>query len=186
MIYASDVARICVTRGDVPLPRTFGMTAENILWDNAMTAEDMGVYGRYAALDLTDKPVVLVQDDDVELPPDTVMALLQAYVPKQIICNMPREYRERYTAHCLLGFGSIFDKDLPEKAFARFRAKHPLTDEQFFRRTCDVAFTALTPFTPVDFPFTMLPHTRAENRMYRQPNHSLERRRMLELAKQAK
>lgn len=186
MIDKDKVAVVMVTRGDVPLPALSGLTAENVVWDNATVAEDMSVYGRYAALELVTRPVVIVQDDDVLLSAEAVRGLLDAYEPGVIIANLPHEYRHRYTDSTLIGFGAIFDKDLPDKAFAKFREYAPATEEQWFRRTCDVVFTTLTPFKLVDLPFDYLPHTRAPNRMYRQPNHGLERQRMLQLARKVR
>jgi hypothetical protein len=187
MIDARDVTAIVVTRGDVDLEPVVGHLPfdEVGIWDNSV-GEDLSVYGRYEAIERIVTPVALVCDDDAQLPVDSIQSLLKAYVPGHVTANMPREYRDRYTDNCLVGFGAIFDADLPAKAFARFRARHPHTDEQFFRRTCDVVFTALTPRSLVDLPFTYLPHTWADNRMYRAKNHSLERRQMLELAKQVK
>jgi hypothetical protein len=184
-----DVGAVIVTRGDVNIDRSVAPLLERMsveVWNNQTAAEDMSVFGRYAAIWATSSPVILVQDDDVALSDEAIVGLVKAYVPGRIVTNMPREYRDRYTQHCLVGFGAIFDRDLPEKAFARFRERHPLTEEGFFRRCCDVAFTALTPFTPVDLPFEYLPHTRAENRMYRQKGHTTERLRMLELARQVR
>ncbi len=186
MVNAQNVALVCVTRGDVELPALFGPTGEVVIWDNAKAAEDMSVYGRYAALDMVTKDVVIVQDDDVGLSTEAIDGLLAAYEPGKIVANVPPEYRERYTDSTLVGFGAIFDRDLPAKAFARFREHVAYADEQTFRRTCDIVFTVLTPFTLVDLPFTYLPHTRAPNRMYRQPGNFEERQRMLKLAREVR
>ena len=55
-----------------------------------------------------------------------------------------------------------------------------------FQRTCDVVFTALTPYTLVDVPYENLPWAEGPDRMYRQPGHLAERSKMLELAFRAK
>ncbi len=184
MIDAQDVTAVVVTRGDVDLvpvldPLPFDEIA---VWDNS-TGEDLGVYGRYAAIGNVTTPVVLVQDDDVTLSPEAVEGLLRAYGPGRIVANMPREYRTRYTDSCLIGFGAIFDRELPAEAFATFRAHAPHTDEQWFRKTSDVVFTALTPFTNVDLPFEYLQHTWASNRMYRDAGHASNRGKMLDLCR---
>lgn len=189
MIEESSVTALIVTRGDVPLDAATKPLRGRFpleIWNNATAGEDLGVYGRYAAMWEITTPVVLVQDDDVALTDEAVDGLLAAYKPGRITAILPPEYRHRYTDSTMVGFGAIFDRDLPERAFKRFRDYAPLTDEGWFRRTCDVIFTTLTPFTNVDLPFEYLPHTRAPNRMYRAPNHQLERQRMLQLAREVR
>jgi hypothetical protein len=181
-----DVAAVVVTRGDVNMAEIEQSLAHRvgdmILWDNSVE-QDLAVYGRYAALEHTDAKVVLVQDDDVLLPPATIKRLLDAYQPGRIVANMPAVHRRPfYRHHCMIGFGAIFERDLPERAFARFHAAEVVLDWPWFNRTCDVVFTTLTPFKLVDLPYTELPQTRAENRMYRQPGHTDERQRMLDVA----
>lgn len=58
-----------------------------------------------------------------------------------------------------------------------------LGDEQlaFWRRTCDIVFTALTPRVLVDVPYVNLPWASDSNRMWKQAQHIEERQRMLEL-----
>ncbi len=191
MIDPADVAAVIVTRGDVSLkdPLTTLKRAglgQVEVWNNQHVAEDLSVFGRYAAIELTDARAILVQDDDVQLPLDTIKKLCAAYEPKKIVANEPPEYRNRYTDSCLVGFGAIFDRNLPAHAFARFREHAAYADEQTFRRTCDIVFTTLTPFRLVDLPFAYLDHTRAENRMYRQPGNGQERQRMLKLVREVR
>ncbi len=190
-IAPEKVAPIVVTRGDVPLGEIIDSLsgvgfADGYFWNNGGDDEDLSVYGRYAAIAEIDAPVVLVQDDDVALDREAIDGLLAAYEPGRITANLPPEYRERYTDNTLVGFGSCFDRDLPAKAFARFRERAPFTEEKFFRRTCDIVFTMLTPFTLVDLPFEYLPHTRAPNRMYRQQGNGSERAAMQKLAREVR
>jgi hypothetical protein len=58
--------------------------------------------------------------------------------------------------------------------------------EDFWHRTCDIVFTALTPRVLVDVPYEDLPWASAENRMWKQPTHREERGRMLELVRQVR
>jgi hypothetical protein len=80
--------------------------------------------------------------------------------------------------------GAIFDRDLPSRAFTRFKnhSKHKLTEEVFLR-TCDVIFTTLTPFSLVDLPAEPTEWCYAANRMYRQETHTPERTRVLKAAR---
>ncbi len=187
-IDASQVAPIVVTRGNVSLAPMFNTLAgvgfaDGYIWNNGGGDQDLGVYGRYAAIEKVRAPVIVVQDDDCVLPPETIKGLLAAYEPGKIVANMPAAFRRPfYTEHCLVGLGAIFDRDLPRQAFERFDYDEGMLDEFFFRRTCDVIFTALTPFTLVDLPVEILDYARGEGRMFKDPNHSIERKRALDLA----
>jgi hypothetical protein len=187
VITVDDVAAIVVTRGDVELDQVCkpledaGIAAIGI-WDNS-TEQNLSVFGRYAAIAHVTDPVILVVDDDVALSQEAINGLLDAYRPRKLVSNMPPEYRERYTDSALVGFGSIFDRGLPSKAFKKFRQAAPLTNNEVFLRTADVVFSVLTPLVFVDLPFEYLPWTRAPNRMYRQPGNGQERQTMLTLCR---
>jgi len=190
MIDAPDVTACLVTRGDValrPIADSFPAFAETIVWDNARAGADLSVFGRYAAVESAATSVVFVQDDDVVLTPAAFDALLAAYEPGKIVANVPPEYRhDFYRDHCLVGFGAIFDRSLPPRAFANYLAGiDPMgkDDLAVFHRTCDVVFTTLTPFVLVDAPFTQRPFYADGNRMHKQPNHVAERTRTLEAAR---
>ena len=195
-----NVAACLVTRGDVKLHRILdSLTDEGIeeivVWDNSQR-QDLGVYGRYAAIAETDAPLILVQDDDCVLPPESIEEIMwtsdsggSAY--GQLVCNMPQRFREQpmYANGdtALVGFGACFHRDLPERAFRQW--DHVAisddglnADTAWFHRTCDVLFTALTPKVLVDVPYENLPWATDESRMYRQNGHTAERKRMLELA----
>lgn len=182
-----DVAVIVVTRGDVKLDaalRPFDDYPMNIgVWSNA-TGEDLAVYGRYAAIDSVDEPVILVVDDDVALSRGAIEALLAGYQPGTLVANEPvdGDYRDRYTDSCLVGFGAIFDRDLPMKAFQR--ADELGLNEQVFHRTCDVVFTSLTPYRLIDQPFEKLPWSYGKDRMYKQVGFAEERGRVLEACRE--
>ena len=209
MISADQVAGIIVTRGDVELTQVLKPLeplGAVIVWNNALD-QDLSVYGRYAAIAETEKPVVLIVDDDVALSPEAVDGLLDAYEPARIVANMPQEFRTRYTDSCLVGFGACFDRDLPRQAFNRLHMNQVASEhfigeeirylfggadglkvvkESMFRRTCDVVFTTLTPFTLIDLPFEYLPWTWNDDRMYRNKAWLTERQQMLQLARKVR
>lgn len=123
-----------------------------------------------------------------------------------VVCNMPPEFRHGfYAEHALVGFGAAFHRDAPARAFSAFfkgmggtldyretiEAMRMAEDFGFrgegdFFRTCDVVFTALTPRILIDVPKTNLPWAEDDSRMYRQPEHQVQRGKMLELAFRAK
>lgn len=168
--------------------------------------KDMSVYGRYAAIEHASHELIYVQDDDVIVSDPqaivnawSVTALAPAPFGRTdlVVCNMPQEFRhDGYVDHALVGFGAVFHRDLPERAFARLGNTRgslrigpidtglpmPLTQEEreWFHRTCDIPFTYFSPRVIVDVPRTNLEHAYADDRMYRQPEHVGERQRMLD------
>ena len=169
---------------------------------------DLSVYGRYAAIEYASHDLIYVQDDDVivENPGSLVeewdrTCLLSSASHgrdgEHLVANMPPEFRhDFYTDHCLVGFGAVFHRDAPARAFERFIEHHwpgiqpSLYEGSSFldeaRRTADVVFTALTPRVLVDVPKTNLPWAEAPDRMYRQPGHLEERTRVLEMARKVR
>lgn len=155
-----SVTAIIVTRGDVDLTdiiHSFFNEWEIIVWDNGVghvrvypphdgpslgtrlidskrlaPAEDLSVYGRYAAIEHASNDLIYVQDDDciVRDPSLLVSAWKDADAngwtegPGEpwggVVCNMPPEFRhDFYTHHALVGFGAAFHRDAPARAFAR-------------------------------------------------------------------
>lgn len=119
------VGACLVTRGDVslnPILEAFDQFGfdEVVVWDNNHR-EDLAVYGRYAAIAETKSDLIYVQDDDVVLRADAIMHLVDLHEPGHVVCNMPQEFRHPfYAEHALVGFGAVFDRDLPEQAWHRF------------------------------------------------------------------
>jgi hypothetical protein len=226
------VSAIIVTRGDVdmiPVLDSLPVAWEKVVWNNGngtirvngqqvwgVTAGDISVYGRYAAIGYASHELIYVQDDDVVVsdPQAIVDAwhranakdLLEAFSQLQpgdvveatdetfVVCNMPPEFRhDFYSDHALVGFGAAFHRDAPDRAFALMMGGEDIVPPFFtdgwvetFNRCCDVVFTALTPRVLVDVPKQNLPWAEDYSRMYRQPNHTTERMQMLELARRVR
>jgi len=222
-----NVSAILVTRGNVdlaPIEASIPTEWELVVWDNgrrvvrtwaagrregfAYAAEDVSVYGRYAAIEHASGDVIYVQDDDaiVSDPAAIVSALVVNHgmlvtEPLQpldvthvqidedlVVCNMPPEFRhDFYTDHALVGFGAAFHRDAPERAFERWwnhDFKTMRGEDGFFNRTCDIVFTGLTPRVLVEVPYESLEYATGPDRMYRQPTHVAERMRMRELVRE--
>ncbi len=171
---------VCIpTRGDIdigPIVEPFTHLDQVVVYTSG------SVYGRYAAIAQTKAPVILTVDDDNVLPPATVQALLDCYEPGKVVCNVPAAFRDRYTDSALVGFGAIFDRDLPFKAFDTFK-KRAGEQNGLFDRECDLVFTMLTPFVMVDLPYTALGYAHGMDRLWRQPGHFETRDRMRELCR---
>jgi hypothetical protein len=180
-----EVAAVIPTRGDVDLEPILaslaGVVSEIVVWDNS-EREDLKVYGRYAAIAETDAALIYTQDDDCLVSVESVLA---CYEPGRLVANMPRTRWDDYPDSTLVGWGSVFDRELPERAFRRFAAAYSLSNEiedwgELFLRTADVVFSALTPRSVLDLGFAHLPWAEREDRMFRQPGHARERQQMLE------
>lgn len=185
-----------VTRGDVDLSRIIESIAaagieDIVVWDNSQR-DDLAVYGRYAAIEEAKYDLIYVQDDDCVLKAKAIRSLLLLHEADSVVCNMPTPFRYAfYEEHALVGFGACFHRDAPEEAFSTFWTAVTLGDigpqgTDFFERTCDIVFTALTPRIRVDLPYKNLPWASADDRMWKQPTHQEERSRMLELVKQVR
>ena len=175
----SDVAAVLVTRGDVDLTPIIDTLPYDdvVIWDNSRRPTDLVVYGRYAAIQETDAPYVYVQDDDCLVRCHSqLLANAQAGA---IVANMPEERWQHYKRSALLGWGALFERHLPFRAFERFKTSLSY-DEAFFLRECDLIFAALTPCLKHDFGMEHLPHAHDLHRLYRQPGHSERRAALVE------
>lgn len=128
-----DVCAVLVTRGDVdlqPIIETLPY-GDLVVWDNSQRSTDWKVYGRYLGIAETAKPIIYFQDDDcIVRCHDRLMA---EYEPGLVVGNMLNHDPHRlaiYHDTTLLGWGAIFDRDLPFQAFAKYQRFYP-TDWDF-------------------------------------------------------
>jgi len=172
-VLARDVACVIPTRGNVdmhPVRKTVRQMGEVVVWDNSLLF-DYRVYARYAAIHQTTASVIVTQDDDALLPRRSWRALLEAYEPGKVVCNVPDKFRQRYTDSGMVGFGAIFDRDLPALAFSRYVAEGGDMTHWEFLRECDIVFTMLTPIVMLDLPYVDREFANDEDRLWRQPGH---------------
>ena len=163
------IAACLVTRGNVPMDDIITSLPEEwevVVWDNSKR-DDLGVYGRYAAITLTDADIIYVQDDDAVLDTDDLRAFVgQVGMPDIIYANMPERFRPHYPDSCLVGFGAVFHRDLPATLFQRVPPGVPN-----FNLTCDVYFTTLAKRWLFDIPYRDQPWASDDDRMWKQPEH---------------
>ena len=194
------VTACIVTRGDHDLDEIYFSLADADIplikvWDNSKRDTDLSVYGRYALVEETDSELIYVQDDDCVLPPEAIQYMVGTYpsVPRDgwpVLANQPEPFRhEFYSDHCLVGFGAVFHRDAPKRAFDRFEEESGdayVEASPLFQRTCDIVFTGLTPRVLVDVPYANLPWATDESRMYRQHELVGERFKMLDLVRKVR
>jgi len=155
-VNAADVTAVVVTRGDVPIGGLVNHIADGgfgeiLVWDNGAgllrdgywrdihgqyrvvtnSLPDLGAFGRYAAISYASHPVIYTQDDDCLVHEAEIEKLLAAYKPGVVAALMP-DRRDPYTDTVLLGWGALFDRDLPTRAFQRWTAAgHPIDTRSF-------------------------------------------------------
>lgn len=190
MVAPAEVTPVIVTRGGLDdldtlmLPYIEVGCAYPIIYDNSKR-ENLSVYGRYAALAEVTTRAAMVQDDDCILPVGSIEAILAAYEPGAVTANMPERFRIHYPDSCLVGFGAVFDRELPQVAFDS-RIRWYLTDRAMFLRECDAVFTCLTPRVLVDVPVEILPRAHAAHTLWKQRDHYAQRTQMLGLARKVR
>lgn len=165
-----NVSACLVTRGDVdltPILDTLGWCDDIIVWNNA-EREDLGIFGRYAAIGDAKHPVIYTQDDDVLVTCHD--ALLAAYEPGRVLCNYPEPWDIPWVAR-----GALFHRDLPFHAFRRYLGRWP-RDDFFTHYACDAVFTLQTDCKVVDFGSEDLPHGFAPGRVSTSPGWYDQRR----------
>ena len=179
MIGLDQIAAVLVTRGDVDLtPILDSLDAmgieETVVWNNALRPFNAKVFGRYLAILETSRPVILVQDDDAIV--HCLDELRAFYEPGKIVANMVTEHRRGEPP--MLGWGALFGRDLPWRAFELWCARWPVDD--LFVGYPETIFTALTPCVrlnigshddPASMGHTDLPWAHVPSRSHRQPDH---------------
>lgn len=157
-----NVSCVIVTRGDVDLtPILEAMPIEDVvIWDNSVR-EDMGVWGRYCAIDECKHRYIYTQDDDSIVP---VLGILSEYEGNGLMINVPADEERPW-----LAWGALFPREMPANFFRFYLEQHPL-DEQF-KRWCDVIFGELCFPKRVDLGHEDLPWATADNRMYKMADH---------------
>lgn len=138
MIDHSQVSACLVTRGDVDMqPILDSLPFDDIVvWDNSQR-EDLGIYGRYAAIAEAKHDVIVTQDDDLIVT--CWDDLLAEYEPGVLTVNYPQPWDIPWVAR-----GGIFDRQLPEQAFAIWQTVYEL-DRDFTHYQCDGVFAILAP-----------------------------------------
>jgi hypothetical protein len=149
----ADISAVLVTRGDCDMTRIVDSikavgVKDIVIWNNSQR-RDEGIFGRYAAIAEAKHDIVIAQDDDVIVKDwDTI---INAYTPNVLTVSYPEPYDIPW-----LAAGSIFDSDLPRRAFARYLKDYEY-DYLFTHRICDAVFALLTETNVIDVGYEDLP-----------------------------
>lgn len=179
-----DVSAVLVTRGDVDLTPIIESLpySEIVIWDNSTRMVDYGVFGRYVAIGEATRPLVYFQDDDCLV--NCHEELLAAWEPGHVVGNAfdDPERLKRYEGTTLLGWGSLFDADLPWRAFDRYARRYPMEElwyghgierDQHRGLGAEIVFPMITPSKTITHGVVWLeedgPVLERSNRMWKQP-----------------
>jgi hypothetical protein len=168
------VSAVIPTRGDVdlsPILETLDWCDDVVVWNNAKQ-DDLGIYGRYAAINHAEHQIVVTQDDDVLVT--CWEDILAAYQPGVLTVNYPEPWDIPWVAR-----GAIFDRDLPEKAFQRYDEAFA-RDHYFTHYACDGVFALLTETKVIDFGSEDLPHGLDVGRISTSPGWYDEKRPLIQ------
>lgn len=113
-----------------------------VIWNNA-EREDLGIYGRYAAITEAKHDVIVTQDDDLIV--NCYAELLAGYRQDTLRCNYYEPWDVPWPS-----IGSVFDAHLPQLAFDRY-FQHYEMDRLFTHRICDIVFALLTDEVEVEY-----------------------------------
>ena len=180
-----DVCAVLLTRGDCPseMQRIHAtLPYEEVLvvlphqvqravgdhWEVVCNRRhDLRLFGRWKAHELSSRPVVYMQDDDVLFRSHD--ALLDAYRPGRLVCNMHDAWIRAQHYHDLVlpGLGSLCDRGLAAPHLDHYHRSFPV-DERFY---VDADFVAgvLCPSDVVDLGAEVLPAASAPGRLSMEP-----------------
>lgn len=170
-----NITAVIVTRGDVALDEQKARLQDHFPvrpWNNGTAVTEMQLFGAYLAAADCDTDLIFNQDDDVAvLDP---LAIVRAWEPGKIVCNMPAEFQAAYCNRKdkLMGFGSVYERALIRPTFARY-LKYFGIDTVTLREAHRI-FTALNAdrIKMVDAPKIDMPWASDSNRLWKQPDHA--------------
>jgi hypothetical protein len=173
------VTAVLVTRGNVDLdPIIDSLIFEKVIvWNNQTSEPDEMTYGRACALAFVPTELVYSQDDDIIHTPENQQAIIDAYQPGVLTGCMWDEWsdgarrqgiEDGYEDLAFAGSGSVYDRDLPGKAAARYLEHFPLDD--FFRLWADTIIGIIAPSAHLDIRFEALPSAEDDYRMCNLPD----------------
>lgn len=158
-----NISCVIPTRGDVPLEPVLARLPfdDVVVYDNSRRP-DLGIYGRYQAIQECKHDVIATLDDDVVVT--DWEAIVGAYEPGVLTVNYPQPWDIPWVAR-----GAVFDRGLPAEAFTRYLAEYDF-DRLFTHRICDAVFALLTErVNVIDVGSEDLPHGFAAGRVSTSP-----------------
>jgi len=174
-IHPLEVSACLVTRGDQPdmmkkIQDSLLPYGEVIVWDNSVRT-DYKCAGRYAAAEEATHDVVYFQDDDVIVPVQTQLRLMQNYEPGVVTAVWGHGTDpDGYTDLPLVCGGAVMDANLPRQAITRWCDGGGQLDDDFNYEADFVVGVLYPEFKHLHLPFDIdLSIAQAPERLCNQP-----------------
>ena len=164
-----NISCVIVTRGNVDMTDILASLPfdDVVVWNNSVR-DDIGIYGRFAAIAEAKHDIIYTQDDDVLVT--GLDELLASYEPGIVSINYDEPWDIPWISK-----GAVFDRHLPEIAFRRYWAKYDY-DAYFRDEACDGIFALLSEVKVANYGFIDLPHAYAQGRVSTTPGWYDDRR----------
>jgi hypothetical protein len=169
VIDPARVSACLVTKGDHDLSEIHESIAnagitDVVVWDNSQRPYDAMCYGRYAAVDEAKNDFIYIQDDDLVVPVEKILAAYRVREDRHVCMsnNRPDE------GWPLNGIGSVFHRDLAN-CFQPYIAYYGETRD--FYRISDVVFGYSNAYRKIWVGYRNLPWQTAPDRMHLQYDH---------------
>ncbi len=172
MIRYEDICACLVTRGDVDMDWVKDLPYGEVkVWDNSKRP-DRKVYGRYVAAEMSEKPYVYFQDDDVRFHNHDELLRVANLHPTKLVSNMYNQWIEdcAYYDLALVGLGSICPNFHWDDAFQKYQTAFP--DDERFELDCDFIFGVLSRWHRGEFGHEILDIAADDTRLWRQPGQN--------------
>jgi len=158
------ISAVIPTRGDVDLSSILERLRQYPEITEIIIKIGDTSYNRYRGARQAANDLIYTQDDDCVTD---IRPLIEAYQPGMIVNAMTPAHVKGYTgAETLVGFGSLFDKQL-------LSVFDGWEEDALFLSKSDRVFGTLIPHHTVFPEITILPCAHNPNRLYRQPDHSV-------------
>lgn len=158
------ISAVIPTRGDVDLAPIMERLRTYLEITEIIIKIGDTQYNRYRGARQADNDIIYTQDDDcvTDLRP-----IIEAYRPDMLVNAMTQAHVKGYLGdETLVGFGSLFDKQL-------LSVFDGWEEDALFLSKADRVFGTLIPHHTVFPEITILPCAHNPNRLYRQPDHSV-------------
>lgn len=177
-ITADKVSCVIPTRGNVDMTEILeSLEAEGfgeiIVWDNSKR-ENLGIYGRFAAIAEAKHDVIATQSDDVVVThwPE----ILDAYEPGVTVINYPQEWTNDIPWICC---GTVFDKGTEKRVFDLYQTAYDLDDDLMFYIADGVFACLALPRKVLAYPYKELPWANDPGRVSTSPGWYDDKRQLI-------
>jgi hypothetical protein len=164
-IGSKSICAVIPTRGDVPMDAIVDHLKSYPEIAEVKVVVGTTTFNRYLVAATADENIIYTQDDDCITD---IRLLIKNYEPGIIVNAMTKEHAKIYRkTQTLIGFGAIFNKSLVRSVMDPKWER----DELFYSKV-DRIFATVNEHNTVYPKIKILPCAMADNRLYRQADHT--------------